>query len=312
MTFSDNDMSAILLASHLGLGENNEVKPFSLGEWAKFLQRIKELGLKPEVALSSDEAWLNELGYDEAQKDRVKKLLARGIAVAFALERLEDMGIHLVTMFSREYPILLRKKLQWKTPPVLFYAGNLSLVNKIGIAIVGSRSIDSEGNQFAVDLTKKAVNEELMIFSGGAKGVDSVAEKTALAMNGGVVSYISDSLEARVTRKEIVRALFSDRLLLLSDVKPDVGFTVARAMNRNKFVYASSYGTFVVQSDYNKGGTWTGAMEAIKHRYTKTFVWDNHKFIGNMKLIENGAFPYLLNDEGLLTTINSTDQPNLF
>ena len=72
MTFSDNDMSAILLASHLGLGENNEVKPFSLGEWAKFLQRIKELGLKPEVALSSDEAWLNELGYDEAQKEVIR------------------------------------------------------------------------------------------------------------------------------------------------------------------------------------------------------------------------------------------------
>lgn len=62
------------------------------------------------------------------------------------------------------------------------------------------------------------------------------------------------------------------RLLLITDMKPDTGFSAARAMNRNKFIYASAYGTFVVASDYNKGGTWAGAVEACAAEGQKS-VW---------------------------------------
>jgi DNA processing protein len=60
-------------------------------------------------------------------------------------------------------------------------------------------------------------------------------------------------------------------------------------MNRNKYIYALSNGTFVVASDYNKGGTWAGAVENIKKGWVNTFVWNNNKYIGNTELIKKGG-----------------------
>jgi predicted Rossmann fold nucleotide-binding protein DprA/Smf involved in DNA uptake len=92
-------------------------------------------------------------------------------------------------------------------------------------------------------------------------------------------------------------------MLLISDMKPDAGFSAGRAMNRNKFIYASAMGTFVVESDYNKGGTWTGATEAIKNQWGKVYVCDN-KSEGNTGLIEKGGIAYEPDGGKLLELIN--------
>lgn len=74
-------------------------------------------------------------------------------------------------------------------------------------------------------------------------------------------------------------------------------------MNRNKYIYASALGTFVVESDYNKGGTWTGATEAIKNGWGKVFVW-NKPAEGNKKLIEVGGSAYEITEDKLVDTIS--------
>ena len=87
-------------------------------------------------------------------------------------------------------------------------------------------------------------------------------------------------------------------------------------MNRNKYIYASSYGTFVISSDYNKGGTWAGANEALKNGWTKVFVWNHQDYEGNLKLIEKGAIPYELSEIAVYETItkqeNEFEQMDLF
>lgn len=195
-----------------------------------------------------------------------------------------------------------------KAPPILFYAGNLELAKKIGIAIVGSRNVDDEGIEFTKKLVQKAANEKLIIYSGGARGVDTISEMTALHSGSAVVSFLSDSLLSRIKKQEVIKYLIAGTLLLFSDVKPDVGFTAARAMNRNKYIYASAYGAFVIESDYNKGGTWNGAIESIKNDYTKTLIWNNKKYNGNLKLIENGGIPYEMTEESIYSIITKKEQ----
>ena len=79
-------------------------------------------------------------------------------------------------------------------------------------------------------------------------------------------------------------------------------------MNRNKYIYASSYGTFVVASDYNKGGTWTGAAEALKKEWTKVFVWNHKEYNGNQKLIEKGGIPYVLSESSIFERITKKEE----
>lgn len=49
--------------------------------------------------------------------------------------------------------------------------------------------------------------------------------------------------------------------------------------------------TVIVRSDYNKGGTWAGATENLRHKYSHTFCWNNKSYKGNIELIKLGAIP---------------------
>lgn len=176
----------------------------------------------------------------------------------------------------------------------------------MGIGVVGSRKITDEGMQFTKTLVEKAVSEKLVIYSGGAKGVDVTSQTVALNCGGAVVAYIADALIQKIKKNDIAKSIADGKLLLLSDLKPDVGFSAGRAMNRNKFIYASAMGTFAVESEYNKGGTWTGATEAIKNKWGKVFVWDNSSF-GNKKLIEAGGCAYDITEEKLVDVVSKKE-----
>ena len=316
MKFSDNAMSAILLCSYIGINKDDTIKPFSIGEWNRFLDKIIEMKLDPSVVLSKDLKILTQLKYNSNEIERIKKLVSRGGAVAFEIDDMSNKGIEVITLFDTDYPVLLKRKLKRKTPPILFYAGDIKLAKKIGIAVVGSRDVDQAGIEFTRELVSRAAEERLVVYSGGAKGVDTISEITAIENGSAVVSFIADSLIAKIKKKEVLKNILHQRLLLISDVKPEAGFSAARAMNRNKYIYAAAYGAFVISSDYNKGGTWAGAIENIKNNWTKEFVWNHKKYNGNLKLIEKGAIPYELSNEKIYDSItkkeNNYDQIDIF
>lgn len=305
MKISDNAMTAILLCSFIGMNHDGDAKPLTLKEWNELLDRVVQNKQQPSTIM--DQNFLKDIGYSPEYIERIKRLIYRGGTVAFALEELEKKGIGIVTQFDTDYPILIKRKLKRKAPPILFYSGDIGLAKKIGIGVVGSRNVDEEGIRFTQKLVEKAAREHLIIYSGGAKGIDTVSEKAALEYGSAAVSFVADSLLSKIRKKDILDAVINKKHLLLSDVKPDAGFSAARAMNRNKYIYASSYGTFVAASDYNTGGTWAGATEALKNRWTKVFVWQNERYEGNCKLIEKGAVPYCFSDESLLELITKKE-----
>lgn len=307
MNFTDNEMCTILLSSYIGMDENTETRPLSLGEWHKFVDVLIKNKLEPSIAYSKEISILKEFGYDDFFLERIKKLVGRGASVAFELEEYEKKGIHALTFLDKKYPIMLRRQLKQKMPPVIFYSGDISLVNNLGIGVVGSRNVTANGIEFTSQLVRKAVEERLVIFSGGAKGVDITSQTVALNYGGAVVAYIADSLVSRIKKREISKNIEDGKLLLISDLKPDVGFSAGRAMNRNKYIYASALGTFVVESDAHKGGTWAGATEAMKNNWGKVLVWNND-MEGNRKLIEQGGIAYEWNDEKLLDVISKQQE----
>ena len=294
MKFSDNSMSAVLLCSYMGINNDDAYKPLTLKEWNELLDSVLEHGQQPSVVMDPSQSFLRETDCSQAYIERIKRLMSRAGTVAFQLDELEGKGIDIVTQFDADYPVLMKRRLKKKTPPVLFYSGDIGLAKKIGIGVAGSRNVDAEGVEFARKLVEKAAAERLVVYSGGAKGVDSIAEKAAVESGSAAISFVADSLISKIRKKEILDAIVNRKCLLLSDVRPDVGFSAARAMNRNRYIYASSYGTFVVASDYNKGGTWAGATEAMKNEWTKVLVWNHGGYEGNRRLIEKGAVPYEL------------------
>ncbi|HOV27704.1 MAG TPA: DNA-processing protein DprA [Sedimentibacter sp.] len=287
---TDNAYVTILLCSYLGVN-NGYYKPYTALQWSELGNKIinSKIGEPAKLLNMDKESIINSIKIREEEADRIVNLLSRGANIAFLLEDLSRKGISIVTRSDIEYPKKLKSTLKKYSPPILFYCGDLSLANKIGIGIVGSRNIDDEGIKFTQLLAKKAVEEKLVVFSGGAKGVDEISETTALNNQGYVVSILADSLSKKIMSKAIRDNILSGKQLLLTANNPDAPFSVANAMNRNKYIYALSNGTFVVASDYNKGGTWAGAVENIKKGWVNTFVWNNNKYIGNTELIKKGG-----------------------
>src|SRR5207237_259954 len=90
-------------------------------------------------------------------------------------------------------------------------------------------------------------------------------------------------------------AIEAGRLTLMSPYDPDSRFTVWNAMDRNKDVYALSDCGIVVSSDFDKGGTWAGAVENLGADWVPLFV-RRVRAAGEAEQLQPGA--HLLQLEG--------------
>lgn len=279
----------IVLCSHL-CAEN--CRPLEPSEWTKLADKLIAEKLEPkDIPDFSDEEMKRYLDYKEDEIERIKKLLNRAGSICFELERLSTMGIRMVTRADKGYPRTLKSKLKGGCPPLFYYAGDLSLLGRRTVGFVGSRTVGDEDIAFTEDTVKKINERGFGVVSGGAKGIDSVSSAASLLNGSFAIEFISDSFTRKIKNKEVISAIQDGRLLIMSMAKPDAGFNAGIAMQRNKYIYAQSTATIVVKSDYNKGGTWGGATEALRKEYCPVLCSKHKEYPGNEGLIRLGAIP---------------------
>ena len=105
---------------------------------------------------------------------------------------------------------------------------------------------------------------------------------------------MSDSMERAAVARENLEPLMDKRLVLVSPYDPAAGFNVGNAMQRNKVIYALGDAGLVVTSDFEKGGTWTGAIEQLERfHFIPVFVRNgSNAGRGNPALIQHGGLPW--------------------
>ena len=201
----------------------------------------------------------------DADETIVKELFDRSASITFALDEMHQMGIDIVTFLDDDFPSELRGKLGDFCPPLFYVCGNRRINQKRMVGYVGSRTIDSKDATWTTDRVAKNLSDGFGIVTGGAQGIDSIAYQYALTHDGYAVFYLPDNIRTKIKEPFIQKYLLAERLLIYSHISPLAKKTrnsfVSAAMERNKFIYAHSVGTVVVRSDYNKGGTRSGAQE---------------------------------------------------
>ena len=309
------DSNAILtLCSHVCVGEG--VRPLEPKEYSELAKKLGNIGKSPKDLFdftAQDFEQLLELPPDDI--DRVKRLLDRNASLAFDLGQYSIMGIETVTRADTEYPQKLKKKLGNACPPIFYYAGDLSLLDRKYIGYVGARTVTVKDIDFTKNAVRKTTSLGYGVVSGGAKGIDTVSGTEALLNGSFAVEFLSDSLMKKLKSSDTVRNVQNGSLLLLSVSKPDAGFNVGFAMMRNRYIYAQSEATVIVRSDLNKGGTWTGATENLKNNWCSTLCWE-HDYPGNKALIEKGAVPIPIDWDGIIPkkqqTVEEYEQTSIF
>jgi predicted Rossmann fold nucleotide-binding protein DprA/Smf involved in DNA uptake len=222
--------------------------------------------------------------------NRIKSLLNRGGALAFSVEAWTNRGLWILSVDDESYPRRWRDRLGHTAPPLVYGAGNLDLLSKGGLAIVGSRDVDEVGTDITRTVAKIGAINGIQIISGGARGVDSEAMQAGLIEGGCVVGVLADSLSRESVSVKYRDALRNGRLALVSPYDPGVGFDVGNAMGRNRLIYCLSDCSIVISATLNKGGTWAGAIENLKHKWIPLFVRSGENVPeGNLQLIKHGA-----------------------
>ena len=292
---SDDGQAMVALCSALALRDgaaDESPAPFKLSEWNELARQIEASALKRPAELQGQTASeiAKALGIAPDEAERIVRLLDRSGRLALELENLFSRGIWSVTRMDEEYPAKLRDTLKHQAPTVLFGAGEIGLLRRAGVAVVGSRNIDEAGAAFAREVGRKAAAAGLPVVSGGARGTDRIAMDGALEAEGKAIGVLADSIEATVRKSDVREFLLDGRLALLTPYAPSAGFSVGAAMGRNKVIYGLAEFAVVVSSDYQSGGTWAGAVEALKAGWCPVFVREGADVPkGNRELLKLGA-----------------------
>ena len=289
--FSEDTKAILLLCAVLD--KNSSVKPLTLTEYNSLVKYLVREGMRPGDLLKSDRVEEISL-HARIEFKRLSSLLTRGFQLGIALEEWTRNGVWVVSRSETDYPERLKKHLKEKAPALLFCIGNPKLLSGGGIAIVGSRNVDSNGTMFTRSIARQCVKDGMNIVSGGARGVDQTAMNTSMENGGITIGVIADSLLKKSLERSTRKSIASGNLLLLSPYHPKAGFQVGNAMARNKLIYAMADYGVVVCSEAGQGGTWAGAKEELfRDNSLPVFVRTGDDIpSGNKKLLEMGALEW--------------------
>jgi len=241
---------------------------------------------------ATPEEWRTICQFKEKEIDKLEAARERLPEQVALAEQLASEDIHFLTVLDDAYPEALSKGLQeQQKPPVLFYQGDLGILERKTIAIIGSRNANDESLAFTREVAHYLAAQGANIISGNARGVDRSAYEGATSANGYTTVVLPHGIHelSGKQRQELQPKIEAGKVLLLSQFCPNAVWTTGRAMARNKVVTGLAEVVIVAQSD-TKGGTWAGARGALKQgrplyvRYTP-----GEELPGNEALINQGG-----------------------
>lgn len=94
------------------------------------------------------------------------------------IENMIKEGIKVITIKDKEYPIKLRYIYDY--PVVLYIKGNINILNKKSIAIIGSRECTDYGRVLAKKIASELSSKDIYVISGLAKGIDTYSHLGAI------------------------------------------------------------------------------------------------------------------------------------
>ncbi len=242
----------LLLTSHLG---DPYSKPLTVAQLRTLTQRMQGFDRQQQNRELEAEDLL-ALGYDREGAERIAALLSREEQLEFYVNKAKKKDCIPVTRISSRYPSVLRKKIGADCPGCLWVKGDMSLLEKPAVSLVGSRQLQPENEAFAREVGRQAALQGYVLISGNAKGADTAAQESCLASGGQVITVVADSLARHPLR---------DGLLYMSEDGFDMSFSAMRALSRNRLIHAMGRMTFVAGCTKGKGGTWSGSVHNL-HR----------------------------------------------
>ncbi len=272
----------LLLTSQLG---NPERKPLTIAQLRTLTNRMQGRE-NPGDLRELEPQDLMALGYGPEQARHLLNLLEDQALLEHYLHRGDRAGCIPLTRVSVGYPALLRQRLGGEATGCLWGRGDLSLLDRPAVALVGSRELQTENREFAREAGRQAALQGFVLISGNARGADREAQQACLEAGGEVISVVAD---------ELVQHDPKTRVLYLSEDDFDLPFSTPRALSRNRVIHSLGRCVLVAQAALQKGGTWDGTSKNLRFGWSPVCCFEDGSDSA-LVLCQMGAQPVTFED----------------
>jgi len=234
-------------------------------------------------------SYLQSLGLDTAQQQAIVNPDWQSIETTLNwLNAKPDR--HLIPITANNYPLTLKNI---PSPPLLlFVEGNVALLSKPQIAMVGTRAPSYYGKRHAHSLAAGLVQQGLVITSGLAIGVDSECHRSVLTSAGETIAVLGSGLaNIYPKRHQKLAQQIREQGALVSEFSPFCQARPEHFPRRNRIVSGLSLGVVVIEAALNSGSLISAryALEQGREVFALPGAIDNPMTAGCHHLIQQGA-----------------------
>lgn len=198
---------------------------------------------------------------------------------------------YLLCPSDASYPALLKEIYQ--PPPLLYLEGELSCLNRLALAIVGSRKASMAGLRHAQNFAEDLAAERLVVVSGLALGIDAAAHRGALAADGQTIAVLGTGLDFIYPQRHhsLAQQILDQQGLIISEMKLGTPAIPANFPRRNRIISGLSRGVLVVEASLKSGSLVTAkyALEQGREVFAVPANIEKPEAQGCHALIKQGA-----------------------
>ncbi|MEH7110910.1 DNA-processing protein DprA [Neobacillus niacini] len=207
------------------------------------------------------------------------------------IRQYEKNDIHVISIFDKNYPSLLKEIYQ--PPWALFVKGNLSLLEtQSKLAVVGSRQATQYGKKAIRVIFPELLEKGVVIVSGLAAGIDTLAHEFAMKNGGNTIAVIAGGLYHIYPKEnsDLAREMMATQLVV-SEYPPDTTPLRWHFPARNRIISGMSNGTFIIEAKRKSGSLITANYAVNEGREVFSLPGSifNPYSLGSNDLIRQGA-----------------------
>jgi DNA processing protein len=206
-------------------------------------------------------------------------------------KRVAEAGGTVLTPEDEAYPERLREI--YDPPAVLWIRGDVTLLARPGIAVVGTRQPSPYGAGMAELLSRDLANRRMVILSGMARGVDTAAHKGAIEAGGKTVAVWGTGIDVIYPKenKKLAESIVATGGTIVSEYPLGTFPAPQNFPIRNRILSGMSVGVLVIEAAEYSGTRITArcAMEQNRDVYAVPGNVTNKNAWGPNTLIKQGA-----------------------
>jgi DNA processing protein len=203
-----------------------------------------------------------------------------------------DLNVTILTLEDQRYPPSLHEI--FAPPPVLYVRGEVSVLQRHAVAVVGARLPTVYGKRAASLISEELVEQQFVIVSGLARGIDTAAHESALRAGGKTVAVLGSGVDAVYPRSNVSLA---DKIMQNGCLISEFPFeTIPEPFNfprRNRIISGCSAAVVVVEAGERSGSLITARYALQQGREVGAVPGPIYSPLsrGTFDLIRQGAVP---------------------